>query len=123
MRDRIDPNENSFMLKEGEYLFEIYEVSSRVKTAKSHYRTWKFNTVINGETEQIWINYFPFTVGELLLVLGYEQDKNGYFDWDDEEVIGKKFIAKLTYELVEGKNYPRLSNFKSVETSSEEIPF
>lgn len=135
MRDDMDTQ--FAKISEGEHVFEIFEVSQKVNTPKSHYRTWKLNTFENGGIKQIWVNLFPWQAKELLLALGYMEEeyineetgiKSKKIIWDDEEVIRKKVSAVLSYEKDKdsGKEYPRLNMFRQVtddNKSNEEIPF
>jgi hypothetical protein len=111
-------------LAAGKYKFIITEVGDRVPTQNSHYRTWKFKTLVDGGTKEIWQNLFPFTALPMLAALGYEK-KDGRIEWDTDDVIGKEVQATLFYEKDKndpGKEYPRLGEWREIE-QSEQIPF
>ena len=121
MKENMDSNFDK--LQEGEYLWKIYEISEQQKKEKCVQRTWKLNTIKNGEVNQVWFHMRPFEYYDILKVLGYEKDKNGDIDWEAQDILGKRFKAKLSYRKFNDKEYPRITETKPVEETDEEIPF
>ena len=112
------------LLPEGEKLFEIFEIGPKIPTAKSYYRTWKFNTFHDDNTSQVWQNVMAWEEIPLLEVLGYEKDERGGIDWDIDDIAGQKRVRATVYhEEYEGKTYAKVKDFKSASADDKEIPF
>jgi len=112
-------------LPEGSYEWEIFDVSDLQQKARSVQRTWKLNTVVDGNIEQVWFYMRPFEYKVILIALGYKTDDAGNIDWEIDDVKGKKIAGVLSYRQFNGKDYPMLSMIKPCDNASigEEIPF
>jgi hypothetical protein len=118
-------NSNFEKLPEGNYVWEIYEISEPQKKEKCIQRTWKLNTVHNGETTQVWFYMRPWEYYAILNAMGYEKDANGDIEWEKEDIAGKKkmFYGMLTYRTFNGKDYAQMSMVKAMSKEETEIPF
>jgi hypothetical protein len=115
---------NFVLIPEGEALFEVFDISAKVPTAKSHYRKWKFNTFYDGEVRQIWQNVMAWDELPLLMVMGYEPDSKGGVDWDISDIVGHKRVrGTVWHEPYEGKPYAKIKDFKPASADDQEIPF
>lgn len=112
---------NNPLLAEGKYIFEVFEISEPIKTAKSFYRLWKFNTV-GGESYQIWQNVFAWEEVPLLCALGYEVDEKGGVDWEMPDIVNSRRLQATVYhETYEGKTRAKVKDF--IQVNDDEIPF
>ncbi len=116
---------NYILLPPGEMVFEVFEIGAKVPTPKSYYRTWKFNTVYDGEIQQIWQNVMAWDEVPLLEALGYEKDEKDGIDWEIDDIVGHKRVrAEVWHEPYNGKTYAKVRNFKPAgNADSETIPF
>jgi hypothetical protein len=118
MRERTEVARKIF--PEGTYTFTVLSCE-KFRTVKSTYRKWKFQTTVDGELSQLWVNIFPWESKELLLALGGAEEEDKSITWDDEEVIGKKITATVYHAPDKNdttKVWPRIKDIKS-----DEVPF
>ena len=115
-------NVNGFRLfPEGHYEFTVEKKPEKFKTpsGKATYRKWYFGTIFNGQKRTYTKLLFPWDSKDLLIALGGIVCEDGGIEWDDEEVVGKKFIADVVH-LPDRNNIMR-DNLENIET--EELPF
>jgi len=118
---KVRTNVDGFELfPEGHYEFTVERKPEKFKTpsGKATYRKWQFGTILNGQKKTFTTALFPWDSKELLLALGGMELENGQIEWDDEEVIGKKFTAEIVH-LPDYKGVTR-STLQNVE---EALPF
>ena len=127
MRERTNPNEGSQFIEPGVYDFVVEKVSIDYTTAaKKKYYEFTFS-YDDGETYKQ--RFMVWLVAPLLNALGYSPDKNGHYDWDTDEVVGKKIRAEIaleTYTNKEGleRNRPVMIGIKGIDNSvDEKVPF
>lgn len=58
---------------------------------------WHFSTISNGEPFEFKLGLFSSQMGELLKALGAIETTPNKFDWDDEDVIGKKVSFNIVH--------------------------
>jgi hypothetical protein len=111
------------LLPEGERLFYVYEIGEEIKTEKSHYRVWKFNTMADGNIQQVWQNFFPFQEVPLLEAVGMKKDDKDGIDWEIDFVLRKRFLATVYHEKYKEKTYAKVKDFKKCSDDDQSIPF
>jgi hypothetical protein len=124
---RYDELSDGYAFEEGkEYRFTITCIGEPVSTTNSHYRTWNFKTLIDGNSEDININLFPFQAMPICELFGFVKEK-GKMKVDYDKIENKSILATVFYEKYkkkdgsEGKS-PKLKDFKACE-QEEEIGF
>lgn len=112
-------------IPEGKYCFTIVNVSKKILTEKGHYRFWKLITIVDGYEEEVSILLVPWKAVELLSCLGYEPEiveKNGIkknvISWDPDEVVGKRFYARLFINL---NGYSELIDYEPNIAKSDNV--
>lgn len=123
------------LFPEGHYEFIVETKPEKFKTpsGKSTYRKWQFGTIVDGQKKTFKTPLFPWDSKDLLIALGGIVLENGEIEWDDEEIIGKKFVADIVHlpdykgviraalQNVEGEDIEDRRRLNEVEETPEEI--
>jgi len=130
MREEYEVGNEQSKLSEGEYYFTIEKTKL---TKDNKYRIWELTTMKNGYPEKTSILLVPWKAIDLLVTLGYKQiivEENGKkkpkIIWETEDVIGKHFHARLSYNE---NGYAELSDYRAEITeqdlsgNTEDVPF
>lgn len=98
VKERTDVSRFS-LFPEGFYEFTVERKPEKFKTpsGKGTYRKWYFGTIINGQKRTFQTAMFSWDSKDLLIALGGIVCEDGEIEWDDEEVIGKKFQAEVVH--------------------------
>lgn len=120
------------LFPEGHYEFTVESRPEKFKTpsGKATYRKWQFGVIVNGQKRTFKTALFAWNSKSLLLALGGVVCDNGEVEWDDEEVIGKKFTAEVVHEPdFKGVTRAALKDIRSdiwsseMEEDEENLPF
>lgn len=111
------------LFPEGHYEFTVEKKPDKFKTpsGKATYRKWYFGTTIDGRHRRFVTALFPWDSRDLLLALGGVVCEDGEIEWDDEEVVGKKFRTEIVHSL-DYKGIIR-ATLTNIEGMDEDIPF
>lgn len=95
------------LLPEGDYVFEIVSEPEEGESKGYGYCNFKFEAEDEyGNINEFSDRFMGFEdrYGNLLLALGGLEDKNGEVRMDEEEnVVGKKFRAKIVHQEIDTK--------------------
>lgn len=85
-------------LPEGRHMFRVIGVPQKKQIGKAQARTWMLLPDIDGVVDPVPYDIFAWEQKELLLVIGFEEDRGQQkIVWDDEKVDGKEFSAEVYY--------------------------
>ena len=126
MRETVDTSKTK-IIPEGEYIFTVDGVPEQIKLPKEKgggsFRIWKlkyFN--MNRGAEVIGsVIFFGNSEGyhDILKAMGGVEESPIKVTWEDEEVHGKKFSAKITHGIrKDGKPQEIFSDVKAVTTEN-----
>lgn len=106
----------NFFIEEGTYLFEVLEVKKE-QTPKKKKRVYnfKFKVFLEDGTEKEYRERFAvWQVAPLLRALKCREVEEGVFEWELDEVVGRRVWADLYFEESQnGKSYLRMSNIRA----------
>ncbi len=87
---------------------------------------WSFDTLQSDNDQienELQFLFFSSQMGGLLTALGCTETSPGKFDWDDEDVKGKKIRADIAHQIFKGETKHTLVNIeKYVDEPSPEKP-
>ena len=105
-------------IEAGTYILTVIGKPEKIKTAKSHYRIWKFGLLYQDRPKTIKIFLFPWESEDLLLAVGGKKDGKDVV-WDPEEVDKIKIKAEIVYKPdLNGKERMKLGRVKALQENN-----
>lgn len=123
MEEREKVESTFELLPEGEYLLTYLGRSDKMQSGKSHYRTWTFSFLKDGQIKKVSFRLYPWEAESVTLALGgrYEKEEDGtkvlVFDSDLAVDEGIEIDGEIFHTEYNGKKYMKL------RCKTEDVPF
>lgn len=101
------------VIPEGNHVFTISETPTLSKTKAG---TEKLNFPVTYDSGKSGtISLFLKQCNDLLTSVGFEEDENGEFDFDEKSLVGMMFAADVLHDIDEKeRHWARYSNFEAI---------
>lgn len=117
--EREELGSNRELFPKGEdYIFTYLGRSDKIRAGKSHYRFWKFSSIVNDTVKNLSVLYFPWEIEELGLALGGRIEMNEgvkpILVFDSEKAVEEKkeIMADVFHIEIQGKMRAKLKNIR-----------